>query len=114
MSVTELAKAILPRLSLNEFEYSWNVSDAALAALPVSFSRPNGPRAEINIALRLHLSQLWHSSGHEERRSLADWVINDWGGIRGNKSNTILRYVEEASSENPATPFKGVSSYSKV
>jgi hypothetical protein len=63
--------------------------------------------------MRLH--EKWKASeGEQARRKLAQWIIKNWGGVRGNRDETLAGYVEMADAEGPQTPIKGVASYSKL
>jgi len=41
-------------------------------------------------------------------------IVSDWGGVRGNKPETLSSYIKVAESSDPSTPLKGIASYSKI
>jgi hypothetical protein len=96
--------------------YVWKVSETAWAALASGFDRSRYaddlPRQ--NIELKRHLASHWASAALDEKIRIATWIVSDWGGIRRNSPMTILGYVNQADAERPATPFFGISSYSKI
>lgn len=48
------------------------------------------------------------------RLQLAKLIVNDWGGIRGNRPETLERYVINISKQTLTTQLQGVASYSKI
>jgi hypothetical protein len=95
--------------------YNWPVGRVAWTRLKTGFDPERFPvSSEQNVALRQHLKERWESADVQERLRLATWIIADWGGIRTNNPTTIAGYVEMAEMLDPTTPYKGVSSYSKV
>jgi hypothetical protein len=96
--------------------YAWKVGGAAWRTLGTGFDHQkysdNLPRQ--NIALKLHLAEHWASSLLNEKLRISKWIVKDWGGINRNSDMKILGYVNQADAERPATPFDGISSYSKI
>ena len=74
--------------------------------------------AQWHLAAKRYLSGAWSNAASTQARpsrfTLARWIVNEWGGIRQNKRETIQRYIKQSQLNCPATPFKGISSYSKV
>ena len=69
---------------------------------------------EKRIAAKKHVAKIWYSLDNHERFRVASWIIKDWGGIRGNKDETISNYVSFSLEKQKNFLFKGVSSYSKI
>ena len=96
-------------LSLEQ-NYEWPMPAKDFIGQPLHL-RPNNFRANVKLKSRLH--DAWVAKS-VERISIAKWVISDWGGIRGNKPETIEEYAKRAGEADPATPLKGIASFSKV
>jgi hypothetical protein len=96
--------------------YVWKVSEPAWAALATGFdhSRYAEDLPQQNIELKRHLASHWAAATLDEKIRIATWIVSDWGGIRRNSPMTMLGYVNQADAERPATPFVGISSYSKI
>lgn len=96
--------------------YAWPVKGRVWALLGTDFDHAafGEDSAAQNIALKNHLSEYWPKQKYEEKLRLASWIVRDWGGIKRNSPTTIASYVDKADAERPATPLKGVASYSKV
>lgn len=68
-----------------------------------------------NVNLKHFFNEQWHKQdGIEDRFILAQKIVKDWGGVRGNKDKTIRKYVNEASKALKDSPIYGVASYSKI
>lgn len=67
-----------------------------------------------NLELKRFLHRIWHSAADVEKLTCAKVIVADWGGVRRNKDTTLQNYIAEIESANPATPFSGVASYSKI
>lgn len=63
--------------------------------------------------LKRKLNALWHSKP-DARREIAKWIVTDWGGVRGNRADTLEAHFQRAEGRDRSTPFTGVSSYSKI
>ncbi|WP_422001213.1 hypothetical protein [Roseovarius mucosus] len=46
--------------------------------------------------------------------SMAEDVVSKWGGIKGNSTKTLKRYVQELDIEEARIPFSGIASRSKI
>ena len=66
---------------------------------------------ERNVSLKRLSPAIWKEA---DKFQLANWIIRDWGGIRGNKTDTIRFYLDEISSSRYPSELKGVASYSKI
>lgn len=67
-----------------------------------------------NLDLKVYLKEQWEAASLDRRLHLAKVIVSDWGGVRGNRLETLRDYVVSASDGEPHTPLKGVASYSKV
>uniref|UniRef100_A0A2A4YSJ0 Uncharacterized protein n=1 Tax=OCS116 cluster bacterium TaxID=2030921 RepID=A0A2A4YSJ0_9PROT len=67
-----------------------------------------------NVELKKFLNRKWHNAQAQDQFDVATIIIKDWGGIRGNKDETIRKYICAINGNNPETPIKGVASYSKL
>lgn len=68
-----------------------------------------------NLALKQYLNKLWgNASSDDEKLRVAKVIVSDWGGVRGNNQNTLIKYVNAISKSAPPTPIQGVASYSKI
>jgi hypothetical protein len=96
--------------------YVWKVTEPTWAALATGFDHKQyaGDLPQQNIELKRHLAGHWAVASLDEKIRIATWIVRDWGGIRRNSPMTILGYVNQADAERPATPFFGISSYSKI
>jgi hypothetical protein len=95
--------------------YDWPVTRSAWAKLSTGFDNSSmSDPAQLNIALRHHLKERWSEANDVERLRLANWIVADWGGIKKNDPFTIEAHLARALASKPTTPFKGVSSYSKI
>jgi hypothetical protein len=74
--------------------------------------------ARWHLTAKSHLSDAWSraigAQARPSRFEIAKWVVNEWGGIRRNKRKTIQRYIKQSELVTPPTPFKGISTYSKI
>jgi hypothetical protein len=48
-----------------------------------------------------------------EKEKIAEFIIKDWGGIKGNSKSTLRRHAARAASDTHF-PYAGIASYSKV
>jgi hypothetical protein len=64
-----------------------------------------------NIFLKKISPDIWR---RYDKLSLANWIVRDWGGIRGNKNETINNYIEEINQSRYPSKIKGVATYSKI
>lgn len=67
-----------------------------------------------NVELKKYFNKQWLKATADERYELSKTVVSDWGGVRNNHSETLKSYVVELDKKRPATPLKGVASYSKI
>lgn len=105
---------LIPELGLPALKtsYEWSLPNSASDFVG---TLPEGSGYDANVGLKIGLHGKWKASeGQQARKSLAKWIIENWGRVRGNRDETLAGYVEMADAEVPQTPIKGVASYSKL
>lgn len=105
---------LIPGLGLPALKtsYTWSLPRSASDFIG---TLPEGNGYDANVGLKIGLHEKWKTSEDEQvRRNIAHWVIKNWGGVRGNRDETLAGYVDMADAEEPLTPIKGVASYSKL
>lgn len=90
-------------------------SDFGLDSLPKRFRWPKNDSESYvkTVNLKHRLQAQWAHGSRTERVQIADEVIREWGGIKGNKRSTIEQYAD-LDIHSGDFPYKGVASYSKV
>ena len=79
------------------------------------FSQSRESGYEANVQLKTFFNKKWAAStSDEERIKLSKIIVVDFGGVKGNKPETLQRYVREIAKNEPSTPLAGVASYSKI
>ena len=91
--------------------YTWKIPKT-LEKLGLSIQDSNPFRA--NLELKQKLNEKWQLASSTTKLNIAKWIVAEWGGIKRNSDRTIAKYVREIENVQPDTPFKGVSSYSKI
>ncbi|WP_444894683.1 hypothetical protein ACJJIE_11385 [Microbulbifer sp. TRSA001] len=104
-ALVEYFKNEVPKL---ESRYSWKIPQFS------DFESSGKSGYQQNIELKHHFNAKWQSSNTENKLALSKEVVADWGGVRGNKDETLTSYVNELIKEKPRTPLKGIASYSKI
>lgn len=96
----------IPRLSST---YNWKIPN-------INGFTYAGERGYLqNIVLKAYLKTLWdNATTEEEKFQIAKTIVSDWGRVRTNKNDTLIKYVNSVSRNNTPTPLRGVSSYSKI
>lgn len=95
-------------LPLIQQDYNWKIPKVE------GFEQSGQKGYLANIALKHYLHQQWCAADQTGKQQLARVIVADWGGVKGNKASTLEHYVQQLTSANPATPLKGVASYSKI
>lgn len=95
----------VPRLPLT---YDWKIPEIE------GFAKSGERGYQQNLDLKAYLNQQWASASSACRFQLAKVIVSDWGGVRGNRTATLERYVTAVSEQAPSTPLQGVASYSKI
>ncbi|MBC3767094.1 hypothetical protein [Neptunicella marina] len=106
--VTVLVDYLAQALPLIKQEYNWRIPVVA------GFGKSGEKGYSANIALKHFLHQQWLEADIAGKQKLAKVIVADWGGVKGNKTETLHQYVERLSVLNPPTPLKGIASYSKI
>lgn len=105
-AIVDYLRVELPRLRCR---YRWPIPHIE------GFPQSGEDSYEANVALKKFLHNRWVSAATDAQRvEVSEFVIADWGGVRRNSRSTLKRYIDEIEKENPATPMKGVASYSKL
>jgi hypothetical protein len=66
-----------------------------------------------NVDLKQRLNKTWQVFP-ERRLELERYYIADWGGVRGNRAETLARYHSATAAENIANGDVGIASWSKA
>jgi hypothetical protein len=113
--LTRLASVVWERIRSPALDvaYDWKVSQRAWTKLP-NFKESTLPEPERNVALRNYLAGRWADANLEGRIELANWIVNDWGGIKGNKHETLTSHVLKTQASDLNLPFEGIATYSKI
>lgn len=90
-----------------ETDYQWQIPDQ------LSFM-VSGQGFQNNVKLKMQFHERWKIANNENRIKITNEIISIWGGVRGNKKETIEIYVNKYSAEFNDCPLKGVASYSKL
>jgi len=117
--LTELAGVLSTYVSDHigaKSSYKWEIHENVWEKLKTGFDHEkySNDLPRQNIELKKHLASYWATASLDEKITIATWIVRDWGGIRRNSEMTVLGYVNQADAERPATPFRGISSYSKI
>jgi hypothetical protein len=95
----------LPNLKI---AYKWKIPNVQ------GFNQVGQISYDANVELKKYLHLRWKSSSYSERLELAKIIVADWGGVRGNKSETLQSYVDKIEQKDSQIPIKGIASYSKI
>ena len=108
-TITVLVEYFKKELPLLEKNYHWKIPNIK------GFERVGDSSYEANVKLKEFLNKNWNESNDDrEKNILSKIVVADWGGIKNNKAETLSSYIKEINKQKPATPIKGVASYSKI
>lgn len=90
--------------------YQWRMP----SSVPAGIATPPGSGYEQTRALKRAIANLYLRDP-DRRVELATYFVRDWGGVRGNRPETLQRYVEsEVDAVIASNQSKGISSWSKV
>lgn len=95
----------VPRLALT---YDWKIPEIE------GFAQAGEHGYQPNLDLKKYLNLQWANASSARRLQLAKVIVSDWGGVRGNRPETLERYVTNISKPTLSTPLRGVASYSKI
>ena len=91
--------------------YHWDIKDVFL---PKDIELPNDCRVNRNLLLKEQLHSKWSQSDEILKGKLIEYYIVKWGGIKGNKNETLHIYKTSSSQELINRGVNGVSSWSKA
>lgn len=93
--------------------YNWRSINENL--LPANIKLPIGNQFKKNIALKNELNQLWKETQDQELiAELIIYYIRTWGGIRGNKKESLDEYTTLSADELILKGKQGIASWSKA
>lgn len=92
-------------------DYQWRLPELPFGSLNLE---PGTSNFEANVVLKHFLNKQWREGNRSERIELANWIVKDWGGIRGGNPNAISGYVDQINSNGFEFLFRRVASYSKI
>lgn len=108
LTVKALCRFFAREVPLLPSRYDWRIPAIE------GFAQSGQSGYQPNLDFKLYLKEQWDAGSLDRRLSLAKVIISDWGGVRGNQSETLKGYVMSVSQAEPSMPLKGVASYSKL
>lgn len=105
-------KYIASRIKTISRDYQWKLS-INLSKFPLKCDGFDGSEYDANIALREFIYKKIKSKDLKSKE-LQEWYVKDWGGIRGNKQETMDEYVENKPEMLIAKGSEGIASWSKM
>ena len=106
-----LIKFCTENLKTDSDWYHWAIKDEYL---PRGIELSNDSRIQRNLSLKEQLHSKWSKSDDKTKEELIEYYIIRWGGIRGNKKETLDIYKKSLSRELIKRGVNGVSSWSKA
>jgi len=106
-----LIKFCTENLKTDSDWYHWMIKDKYL---PKGIEMSNDSRIQRNLSLKEQLHSKWSISDDKTKEELIEYYIVRWGGIRGNKKETLDIYKKSPSQELIKRGVNGVSSWSKA
>jgi hypothetical protein len=106
-----LIKFCTENLKTDSDWYHWAIKDEYL---PLGIELSNDSRIQRNLSLKEQLHSKWSKSDDKTKEELIEYYIIRWGGIRGNKKETLDIYKKSLSRELIKRGVNGVSSWSKA
>lgn len=91
--------------------YHWKINDKYL---PSGIVLSDESRLQRNLSLKEQLHSKWRESDDKIKGELIEYYIAKWGGIKGNKPETLNIYRTKSAKELIDLGVKGVSSWSKA
>ncbi len=89
-------------------EYAWKIP--SIDGTPMSGKSDY----QSNVDFKNHLNARWQKADQEERYSLSETIVSDWGRVTSNGPETLKKYARMADVTDIETPLYGVASYSKI
>jgi hypothetical protein len=106
-----LIKFCTENLKTDSDWYHWAIK---YEYLPRGIELSNDSRIQRNLSLKEQLHSKWSKSDYKTKEELIEYYIVKWGGIRGNKKETLDIYKKSPSQELIKRGINGVSSWSKA
>lgn len=106
-----LIKFCTENLKTDSDWYHWAIK---YEYLPRGIELSNDSRIQRNLSLKEQLHSKWSKSDDKTKAELIEYYIVRWGGIRGNKKETLDIYKKSPSQELIKRGINGVSSWSKA
>lgn len=98
----------IPSLDKN---YEWPLPKIVLKGFTIN---ENDSSYKQNIALKNFLTKEWKNNNYNSKKTIASWVVKDWGRIRSISEKRLKEYVDRMEENHNYTPLKGIASYSKI
>jgi hypothetical protein len=109
--VSDIEELARQKISGDNLWFTWDVDDGKL---PDGIRLPCGSPYERNVVLKRALHESWVAGTDTDKSEIIRWYIEEWGGIRGNKKETIESYSHSDIDELIALGKRGVASWSKA
>ena len=103
---------IFEGLGLKNIHHNYNWIVGSLPPGLNIANKQNISNFDFTVELKFELRRIWKNFPNR-RIELTKYIIQTWGGIRGNKHDTLVKY-SKLNSYNTEFPLDGVASYSKV
>ena len=84
--ISTLIKYFEEELPSLKNSYQWKISEID------GFNYNSDRRSySANVALKKHFNTEWHRSDMEGKQRLAKIIVSDWGGVRNNNPETLIK-----------------------
>jgi len=107
-NIEELARQ---KISGDNRWYTWDMDDGKL---PNGIRLPSGSPYKRNVLLKRALHASWVEGTEDDKYEIIRWYIVEWGGIKGNKRETIQSYSSNDIDKLIALGKRGIASWSKA
>ena len=108
-----IAEQLQPLVCKIYSEYYWNMNRVVIKLCGDNLDASNS--AERTIQLRALMSHKFTTAvSPKERTALASFYVQEWGGVRGNRPETLALYAQQTPDQMIADNRTGVASWSKV
>jgi hypothetical protein len=109
--VDAVSKYVADHIKTLEEDYQWEFSSEKL---PLDMNFDNDSWLNKNIYLRNKLHAQWNISTSEQRLNIVRWYIVEWGGVTGNKLETLIFYASSKPEQLIGRGTMGIASWSKA
>ncbi len=93
--------------------YNWRKINESL--IPDSITLPKGNQYTKNIYLKKELNSKWENEIDLIKQGIyIEYYIKTWGGIKGNKKDSMIEYQTKSADELIKKGVKGIASWSKA